>query len=438
MNIAISGATGFIGKHLTRYLTEVGGHRIVSLGRNVFLKENFEELVALLEGCDVIINLAGAPINKRWTSSYKKELYDSRIGVTHSIVKAVDRLKNKPRVFISTSAVGFYPSEGKCNEYSSQRGTGFLSDLCDAWELEALQCDASVRLVIARFGVVLSPDGGALKEMLKVLHLTKTAVTIGPGTQPFPWIDLVDLCRIMNLFITNEDMSGNYNLVAPEPTTQRSFTRALAHAYKAWLTVLAPSVFFVLLMGEAASFVVKGQNVQPTRLLSMGFRFESPTLEKFFSPIDNSTVPTLDLKRYMGVWYEIARYDHSFERGLTHVTAEYSIQSDQPIRVVNRGRKKTEKGFTWNKAVGKAKIPDPTQPGKLKVAFFLWFYSDYYVLELDQKEYSYALIGSKSDKYLWILSRTPQISEEVRTKLLTAAKLRGYDTGRLLWVDQGQ
>lgn len=438
MNIAISGASGFIGKRLTKFLTEVGGHTIVPLGRRVFMKGNLGELVATLEACDVIINLAGAPINKRWTNSYKKELFDSRILVTRSIVKAVDQLTKKPRLLISTSAVGFYPSEGKCDEYTNQRGEGFLSDLCDAWEMEALQCDASVRLVIARFGVVLAPDGGAMQQMLKTVHMAKTAVAIGPGTQPFPWIDIVDLCRIMNFFITNEDMSGNYNLVAPEPTTQRSFTHALARAYKAWLSVLAPSFLFVLLMGEAASFVVKGQNVQPTRLLSVGFRFKSPTLEKFFHPIDDTTVPALDLKRYMGVWYEIARYDHSFERGLTHVTAEYKILSDKYIQVINRGRKETKKGFTWSKAVGKAKIPDPTQPGKLKVSFFLWFYSDYYVLELDQKEYSYALIGSKSDKYLWILSRTPQISEEVKAKLLTAAKRRGYDTTRLLWVNQGK
>lgn len=152
--------------------------------------------------------------------------------------------------------------------------------------------------------------------------------------------------------------------------------------------------------------------------------------------VDNATITELDLNRYLGKWYEIARFDHSFERNMVGVSAEYSLLPDGKIRVLNSGYKDSLKG-KFDVAKGVAKIPDLSQPGKIKVSFFLWFYGDYYILELD-KNYNYALIGSSSDKYLWILSRTPQISDETKEKLLTAAKRRGYDVSKLIWVEQPQ
>ncbi|MFW5757035.1 MAG: lipocalin family protein, partial [Tangfeifania sp.] len=119
--------------------------------------------------------------------------------------------------------------------------------------------------------------------------------------------------------------------------------------------------------------------------------------------MDFSTVQELDLKRYMGKWYEIARFDHRFERNLVGVTATYSLRDDGKIKVVNAGYKNNLDG-KYKETVGKAKQPNPEEPGKLKVSFFLFFYADYYILELDA-EYQWALIGSSSDKYLWILSR---------------------------------
>ena len=148
--------------------------------------------------------------------------------------------------------------------------------------------------------------------------------------------------------------------------------------------------------------------------------------------INTSTVKQLDISRFMGKWYEIARYDHTFEKGMTYVTAEYSLESDGKIRVINRGIKNGKP----KEIVGKAKQPDPMEyPGRLKVSFFLWFYSDYYILELD-KDYQYALIGSSSDKYLWILSRTPELPKETLDKLLANIKQRGYDLTRLVYVEQ--
>ena len=151
--------------------------------------------------------------------------------------------------------------------------------------------------------------------------------------------------------------------------------------------------------------------------------------------INNSVVKELDIQKYLGTWYEIARYDHSFERGLVGVTANYSFRDDGKIKVLNSGYKNSFDGKFYQ-AIGKAKIPDPIDaPAKLKVSFFLFFYGDYYVLELD-KDYQWAVIGSSSDKYLWILSRKPQMEEELYNQLLDKLQKRGYDVSKLLKVEQ--
>lgn len=152
------------------------------------------------------------------------------------------------------------------------------------------------------------------------------------------------------------------------------------------------------------------------------------------SMIDKTVVKELDIEKYLGTWYEIARYDHSFERGLVGVTATYSMREDGKIKVLNAGYKETLDGKR-SEAVGKAKIPDPKVPSKLKVSFFWFFYGDYFVLELDE-HYQWAVIGSSSDKYLWILSRTPQMDEKLFGELLKGLTVRGYDVGKLLRVEQ--
>lgn len=432
MNIAISGATGFIGKHLTRFLTEEG-HRVIPLGRSMFREGMSGHLVQTLSHCDVVINLAGAPVDRRWTPEYKKELYDSRVHVTGYIIRAMEAVKTKPKLMISASAVGYYPSEGSYDEYTHTRGEGFLSDLCYAWEKEAKRCPADTRLVITRFGVVISPDGGAMEQMLKPLKLAKVATAAGPGMQPFSWISIRDLCRAMDFIIQNESVRGVYNFVVPQQISQFAFTRAMAKANHAWTTVIIPRPFFHLLYGEGGSFLTTGQNVRPTRLLEAGFQFVVPTVDKLFEGTDHTTVNELDVNRYMGIWHEIARYDHRFERGMMDVTAIYTLRPDGTIRVENRGCIHHEPYDVCKTTEGRAKIPDVTQPGKLKVSFFPGIYSDYYVMELDREEYGYALVGSSSDKYLWILSRTPEMPEEIKKKLLAAALRRGYDINKLLW-----
>lgn len=144
--------------------------------------------------------------------------------------------------------------------------------------------------------------------------------------------------------------------------------------------------------------------------------------------VNNSTVKNFEIEKFVGKWYELARYDHFFERDMTNVTADYTLLEDGKIRVVNSGIKNGRK----KEIVGKAKYPDPQKhPGKLAVSFFLWFYSDYYVLYVDD-DYRHIIIGSSSDKYLWIMSRTPSISNAEFDTLLQIVKNRGYDTSKLI------
>lgn len=150
------------------------------------------------------------------------------------------------------------------------------------------------------------------------------------------------------------------------------------------------------------------------------------------SSFNNTPVETLDIYRYLGLWYEIARFDHSFEKDMDNVTAEYLLRDDGKIDVINSG---WENG-KYKVADGKARQPEPeTDPAHLEVSFFLFFYSDYNVLMLDD-DYQVALVGSGSPKYLWILARTPAVSTDVLDALLQEASDRGYDTSRLIWVDQ--
>lgn len=145
--------------------------------------------------------------------------------------------------------------------------------------------------------------------------------------------------------------------------------------------------------------------------------------------IDNSTVKAVDLNRYLGSWYEIAKYDHVFERGLDYAMANYTLREDGKIDVLNTGikdgRAKDAKGIAKTTNI----------PGLLKVSFFGPFYSDYRIMMLDA-DYQYVLVGGSNDKYLWILSRTPQLDDATRTLILAEANRRGYDTSKLIWVKQ--
>lgn len=142
------------------------------------------------------------------------------------------------------------------------------------------------------------------------------------------------------------------------------------------------------------------------------------------------TVPNVDLARYLGKWYEIGRFPHSFEKNLQAVTATYTMRDDGKISVLNEGDK-FQPGGKHKIAKGKARIPDTNIPGYLQVSFFLCFYADYYILELDTVNYQYSLVGSSTPNYLWILSRSPEMSNEVYSMLVEKAKQLGYDISKI-------
>ena len=151
-------------------------------------------------------------------------------------------------------------------------------------------------------------------------------------------------------------------------------------------------------------------------------------------PAGVTTVDGFDLERYLGRWYEIARLDHRFERGMSHVTANYSLLPDGGVQVINRGFDMDKQ--SWKDAEGKAyPVGDPTV-GQLKVSFFGPFYGGYNIIELDSKDYSYSLVSGPNLSYLWILSRTPELPQAVLDQLVQKAKVLGFDTDKLIYVDQ--
>ena len=170
-------------------------------------------------------------------------------------------------------------------------------------------------------------------------------------------------------------------------------------------------------------------------LIFVSFISCSGTKKTDVNPIDNSPVSSFELTRYLGTWYEIARFPHSFEKDLVGVTAAYLLREDGKIKVVNSGYKESFDG-KFKTIEGKAKVADITGAGHLKVSFFLFFYADYYVLDLDTVNYEYALVGSSSPNYLWILCRRPYMPVETYNMLVEKAKERGYAVQKLIRVEQ--
>lgn len=277
MRIALTGASGFIGKHLSGYFTGQG-YEVVPLGRSYFQKGT-GELTGLLSDADIVINLMGAPINRRWTPAYKQMLYDSRIATTRMLVNAINRT-SRVRLFISASAVGYYSARGCHDEYNGVKGDGFLSDLCEAWETEARRVRSSIRTIVTRFGIVLASDGGAFLQLARPARMGIAAI-VASGKQPFAWIGLMDLMGAMRFIMEHPELEGVFNFVAPEQISNGGFIRNLSCHYHSLSTIKVPAFVFRLLYGEGAGFLTQGQCVAPRRLLESGYHFQQPTAGSF-------------------------------------------------------------------------------------------------------------------------------------------------------------
>lgn len=278
MNIAISGSTGFIGSNLSSFLKD-HGYNVVSLTRKIL--DDDVKLRQVISRCNVVINLAGANIMRRWSNEYKNKILRSRIDVTHKIVTTINYLNHKPELFISASAVGIYPTDIIYDENTQIIFPDtFLAKVAQSWENEALKCDKSTRMVICRFGVVLDQSGGALKQ-IKKSYTFKTAVTFSNSNNFFPWISLEDVCNSILFIIENENIDGIVNMVSPQIITYNHIVRALNKKYKPLIKIKIPFCIVELLMGENSQVLAAGQMVNPSILISNGYKYITPKIEDF-------------------------------------------------------------------------------------------------------------------------------------------------------------
>lgn len=276
MKIAITGSTGFIGKHLLSSLTE-RGHQVVQIGRRE-LSQDAESLASYITGSDVVINLAGAPINKRWTSAYKQEIVSSRLDTTRLLVDAMRLLPHPPATFISTSAIGAFSSQGQYTETDIPNATDFLGQLSKDWEAAANDAQAlGVRTLIFRFALVLGHDGGLIKQLLPPFRLGLGG-PVGDGSQHFSWIHIDDLVDIYLLALDNRQMSGTYHLCAPNPVSNLDFTRTLGSILHRPTLFRVHRLLLKLAFGEGAEVMTSGQRVISERLPEAGFSFRHPEL----------------------------------------------------------------------------------------------------------------------------------------------------------------
>ncbi len=274
-NIAISGSTGFVASFLIPFLKEKG-YGVIPLRR-----EDFKNLTALkdkLKSADIVVNLAGAPIVKRWSEKYKKELYSSRVGLTKKIVKALEELNKRLDCFVSASAVGVYPDFKPCGEDCSDLKNDFLGKLCIDWENAAFSLK-NTRVIALRIGVVIGKNGGIIKRVSLPFKLGLGGRIAG-GKQGFSWIHIEDVCSIILFAIENEKVEGVVNAVSPNPVDNNEFTKTLVRVLKRPAIFPVPSFALKLLFGEGALILIEGQRAVPKKLKNFNFEFKYPQLEE--------------------------------------------------------------------------------------------------------------------------------------------------------------
>jgi uncharacterized protein (TIGR01777 family) len=224
------------------------------------------------------VNLAGRNIFRRWSPSYKQQLYDSRVLTTRNLVATLD--ENSPPPLISTSAVGYYGNRGDdILEEAGTSGTGFLAGLSRDWEAEALAAGTrGARVAIPRFGIILGTGGGALAKMLPAFRMFMGG-PIGNGRHWVPWIHMADVVSGILFLIENPECRGAYNFSAPEPVRYNVFSAALGRALGRPAVVRTPAFAIRMAMGELGNVLLGSQRAVPRRLLAAGYEFQFKTIE---------------------------------------------------------------------------------------------------------------------------------------------------------------
>ena len=287
MKVLVTGSTGFIGSALVSALT-AAGHQVTRLVRKLAGAGEVRWDPAAgaidtggLEGHDAVVHLAGENIAGRWTAAKKQRIRESRVNGTRLLAEALAKLSRRPRALVCASAIGYYGDRGeeKLRE-GSPPGKGFLAEACVAWEAAAKPAaDAGLRVVHLRIGVVLHPKGGALKQMLLPFKLGLGGV-IGSGRQYMSWIALDDLIGIFQHALANDSLRGPANAVAPNPATNREFTKSLGQVLSRPTIFPMPAFAARLAFGEMADeLLLASTRVEPARLAASGYSFAYPQLE---------------------------------------------------------------------------------------------------------------------------------------------------------------
>ncbi len=290
MNIAISGASGFIGRRLMKALGG-GNHKLRVLSRHAGtnLPPGVELYVwdamkgqppeEALEGVDAVVHLAGEPIAQRWNEEVKQRIRESRATGTRHLVQALSTARQRPQVLVCGSAIGYYGSRGEeVLTESSAPGSGFMADVCVAWEKEADLAEAlGMRVVKLRTGVVLGAHGGALAKMLPPFKAGMGG-KLGHGDQWMSWVHLDDLVGIVQFALENP-VRGPVNGTSPNPVTNADFTKALGHSLSRPAVVPMPAFTLKFMFGEMSEVMLASQRVLPKAAEAAGYSFRFPNLE---------------------------------------------------------------------------------------------------------------------------------------------------------------
>lgn len=295
MKVLVTGASGLIGSALCDALF-ARGDDVVGLSRNPKRARRANPRVswhkweptlerpdpAAFEGVDGVVNLLGERIDQRWTDEAKRKIMETRRQGTHNLVQAIEALERRPRVLVSQSAVGYYGDRGETAvDEGDGPGEGFDSEVTQAWEQAAHELDGTgVRLVVVRTGQVLTPEGGVLKELLTPFKLGVGGPLAG-GRQYFPWIHIEDEVGILLWALDDEQVSGTVNAAAPNPVTNKEFSKALGRAVNRPAITPVPGFVLDLKFGSEFGHVLRGgQRVIPKRTQELGYEFKHPELDE--------------------------------------------------------------------------------------------------------------------------------------------------------------
>jgi uncharacterized protein len=293
MRVTLTGATGLIGRRLVSALLERGdevtvlsrdperaGSRLPEGARAIRWDPSAPAPPEALSGRDGVIHLAGEPVAQRWTAASRERIRRSREDGTRNLVAGLREADPRPAALVSSSAVGYYGDRGEERiTEDTPAAEDFLAQVCVAWEREALGArELGLRVVLVRTGVVLDAGGGALSKMLPPFRLGVGGPVAGGG-QYLPWIHVDDVVGIYLAALDGQDWSGPVNATAPEPVTNREFSRALGRALHRPAVAPVPALAIRALYGDMAEIVTKGQRALPARTLELGYAFEHPDLD---------------------------------------------------------------------------------------------------------------------------------------------------------------